>query len=154
MNNKIGRPLKFPSVKILQEKIDRYFDDCTQNKEPPTVTGLAVALDTSRKVLLEYEDRKDFSNAIKRAKTKIEAHLENLLLTRDNAAGKIFVLKNNFNWRDKIEVESKQLQNAIDHDPQLNILIENLIIQKISGKKLPESDLLIELDNENKEETK
>ena len=46
--NKRGRPLKFKTVKALQDAIDKYFADCEGTGEPLTVTGLALALETTR----------------------------------------------------------------------------------------------------------
>lgn len=82
---------------------------------PYSITGLALMLDTSRKVLLEYEDGLhdlnptdenydplaiDFSNTIKKAKAKIE-HDVQLRLDSNMVAGTIFNLKNNFGWIDR-----------------------------------------------------
>jgi predicted transcriptional regulator len=97
-----GRPLKFKSVKDLQKQIDLYFEDTP--KEEWTITGLALALDTSRKVLCEYEDdRKEYSNAIKKAKLKVENGYE-IDLKRHGRSGTIFALKN-FDWKDKSETD-------------------------------------------------
>jgi hypothetical protein len=78
---KLGRPLKFQSVRDLQSKIDEYFDDCDPHtapqqvengvnskgntiwitrdimttQKPYTISGLASYLETSRDVLLDYE---------------------------------------------------------------------------------------------------
>ena len=101
--NKGGRPLKFQSVKELQEKIDAYFDTCVKDKEPFTITGLALALDTYRKVLCEYEERDKFSNTIKKAKARCEHYAEKKVYS-GNPAGPIFVLKN-YGWKDKQEKE-------------------------------------------------
>jgi hypothetical protein len=125
-----GRPLKFKSVEELETKIQAYFDACDPHIEevkdivwdktaktydeifvkrmsrqiPYTITGLAVALDTSRETLLNYEDREEFFDTIKRAKEKIHAFVEARLF-ENNATGPIFNLKNNFGWRDKTETE-------------------------------------------------
>ena len=93
-----GRPLKWETTEDLQAAIDGYFAQAQEAKEPLTVTGLALALDTTRKTLIEYEDRPDFVNAIKRAKTRIENYAEKRLF-EGAATGPIFALKN-FNWRD------------------------------------------------------
>lgn len=135
-----GRPLKFKSVKELQEKIDAYFAACDPHvidthewveardskgnlkkdknglnylvevfhkvKTPQvdyTITDLALALDTTRRTLLDYEQRDDeFSHTIKRAKQKIEAYWEKKLAS-PSPTGTIFNLKNNFEWKDKTE---------------------------------------------------
>lgn len=70
----------------------------------PTVTGLALALDLTRQGLLEYEEKGEFSDTVKKAKARVEQFIEDRLF--ENApAGAIFNLKNNFGWKDKTEVE-------------------------------------------------
>lgn len=77
----------------------------------PTVSGLACALETSRRTLIDYEIglpdsgyKEEFSHTIKNAKQFIESCQENgLLWGKLNAAWTIFSLKNNFDWKDKVE---------------------------------------------------
>lgn len=99
----MGRPLKFKSVEDLQQAIDKYFSDSTEQGLPFTITGLALALDTSRETLIDYEKKDDFSDTIKRAKLKCHNYAENFLYTGKNATGAIFNLKNNYGWKDKTE---------------------------------------------------
>jgi len=97
-----GRPLKFEKPEKLKEAIDNYFN--TTPKDEWTITGLALELDTSRKVLCEYEDdRPEFSNTIKRAKLKVENGYE-IDLKKSGRTGTIFALKN-FDWKDKNETD-------------------------------------------------
>jgi hypothetical protein len=101
-----GRPLKFKSVKVLEEKIDKYFKDCDAKEKPYTITGLAVALDTSRETLCNYEKKEKYFDTIKRAKARCEQWVEeNMLMNKSNATASIFSLKNNYGWRDKNEVD-------------------------------------------------
>ncbi|WP_318626895.1 terminase small subunit [Paenibacillus polymyxa] len=107
--DKGGRPLKFESAEELQMKIEEYFESCHNEAgdltRPYTITGLALALDTSRKVLLDYEKRDDeYSYTIKKAKLKIENFAEESLFTSKQTAGVIFNLKNNYGWQDKQDV--------------------------------------------------
>jgi len=95
-DSKIGRPLKFQTVEELQEKIAEYLDNTP--KEEWTITGLAIALDTYRSVLCDYEERDVFSNTIKRAKLMVE-HSYELDLKKHGRTGTIFALKN-FDWKD------------------------------------------------------
>jgi hypothetical protein len=105
--NKVGRPLKFKTVEELQSKIDAYFE--TTPKEEWTITGLAIALDTFRKVLIDYESGKydeedrDFSNTVKKAKHLVENSYE-IDLKKHGRTGTIFALKN-FDWKDKNETD-------------------------------------------------
>lgn len=103
----LGRPLKFNSPVELGEMCDEYFKLCDERKEPYTITGLALHLDTSRETLLDYEDnRPDFSDTVKKAKAKCENYVEKYLFTGKNVVGAIFNLKNNYRgWKDKQETE-------------------------------------------------
>lgn len=117
-----GRPLKFKSVEELEEKIKAYFDKCDQtviktiyDKEgnvleeltkPYTITGLALALDTSRETLCNYEEKEEYFDTIKRAKLKCQNDLEERAITgKANPTFSIFSMKNNYGWRDKTEIE-------------------------------------------------
>jgi hypothetical protein len=103
-----GRPLKFKSVKELEQKIKAYFDSCHDEEgkiiKPLTITGLALALDTSRETLMNYEGREEFFDAIKRAKLKVENYAEEQLFIKQSPTGPIFALKN-FGWDDKQQTE-------------------------------------------------
>ena len=101
---KIGRPLKFETPEILDEKIQSYFKECDDKEIPYTITGLAMALDTDRITLINYEEKPEFINTIKRAKTKIENAYE-LRLIDKGRSGDIFALKN-FDWTDRQEVDN------------------------------------------------
>ena len=99
--NQVGRPLKFQSVEELESKIDAYF-----NKTPIedwTITGLAIALDTFRSTLCDYEDKDEYYYTIKKAKQAVE-HSYEIDLKKHGRTGTIFALKN-FDWKDKQEQE-------------------------------------------------
>ena len=73
----------------------------------PTVTGLAVALKTSRQTLINYESNENFFDTIKVAKSYIESLIEQWALMNElNPTSAIFNLKNNFDWKDKSEVDN------------------------------------------------
>lgn len=107
-----GRPRKFKTVEEMEQAIDNYFQECKDNDEPITVTGLALAIGfEDRCSLLDYcnykdEEGNEFSHSVKKAKTYVEQTIEKGLLSgKYNATGAIFNLKNNYGWRDKQEVE-------------------------------------------------
>lgn len=77
----------------------------TDYLENPSIIGLARHLGTTRKTLLDYEERSEFSYTIKKAKERIEQYLEEQLYRKEQVTGIIFNLKNNFLWKDKQEVE-------------------------------------------------
>jgi hypothetical protein len=118
-NNKGGRPLKFKSAAELNGKIEEYFAECVRTGEPLTVTGLALALDTTRDVLMDYEGKDGFSNTIKKAKLRIENAYEKRLIARGNG-GDIFALKQ-FGWKDRTE-QAVELSGNMSLESKLRAL--------------------------------
>ena len=163
-----GRPLKFQTIKELDDAIERYFSGLYEplydawgkalkdengnqrmvKTEVATITGLAVALGTTRDILINYENGmhdgkaedledwqneeneqiKDFSNTIKEAKLRIYADTEQQLY-KGKATGAIFSLKNNYGWVDKTITETtpQELNN-----PFQNLTEDEL--KKLAGK--------------------
>lgn len=106
----MGRPKKFDDVKNIQQHIDEYFNVCKKNKTP-TIEGLAAWLGIDRHTLLTYEKAEgyeEFHATIKKAKDFILAVFIDDLLDGDKkippAIG-IFLLKNNYGYRDQQEVK-------------------------------------------------
>ena len=120
----MARPLKYKTVDELQAAIDEYFKACEGRPLlddkgqpvllkgllvmldacPPTVTGLALSLGfAGRQALLNYQGRKQFKDAITRAKSRCEAYAEGRLFDRDGTHGAQFSLRCNFGWSDKAE---------------------------------------------------
>lgn len=144
-----GRPLKFQSVEELEEKIQAYFDDVASKavtledgkiiQEPLTITGLALALDTTRQGLINYEERDEFYDTIKRAKTVVENFAEKKLFG-NNATGAIFALKN-FGWKDKTEQDITSKGESINKDAT-SVLLSKLpqelleqVLEETEGKE-------------------
>lgn len=100
-----GRPPKYKTAEEMQEKIDKYFEQCDKDNDPYTITGLAIALDIDRKTLLNYSDKEEFFPTIKKAKLRVENYLEKRLVKNSNVTGIIFNLKNNYDWKEKQEIE-------------------------------------------------
>lgn len=94
-----GRPLKFKTLKELSDIGDKYFKDTP--KEEWTITGLALALKTSRETLINYEKREEFFDTISEYKLMVHNAYEISNRKRGNS-GDIFALKN-FGWADKTE---------------------------------------------------
>lgn len=75
---------------------------------PPTISGLCLALDIDRSVWTEFCDKAkspELAHITAMAWVRLEAYLEELLLTRDRPQGVIFNLENNYGWKRKQEVE-------------------------------------------------
>lgn len=116
-----GRPLKYTTIEEIQPLIDKYFEDVPIVEW--TITGLALALDTSRRVLCEYEGKDKFSNAIKKAKEMVENSYE-IDLKKSGRTGTIFALKN-FDWKDKTETDITSKGEKVGlEDTQINAIIQ------------------------------
>lgn len=125
-----GRPRNIKSVEEMEELIDEYFLDMCGYKiiegtdeiifEPPTVTALALHLGfTSRMALLRYEGYgPEYKKLLKMAKLYIESEIEKGSLTgRLNSKSCQFNLKNNYNWKEKTELD---IGNAPDRKFNIN----------------------------------
>lgn len=105
---------KFRDPEQLKKDIEEFFIECKEENRVPTITGLAVKLDTTRRTLLDYENqivktlddniKKEISHTIKKAKARIESEYEQALMDRGKTTGAIFTLKNNYGWQDKQEI--------------------------------------------------
>lgn len=123
-----GRPPIYPNDESgfieMRDKCIRYFDECVENEEKATITGLALYLGfCARKTLDEYAEKKVFSNLLKRAKLTVENSYEN-----NGTAFDIFALKN-MGWKDKTEQEitdntTKHMDVTVVVDDKSNIKIK------------------------------
>ena len=122
---KRGRPKKYMAAQFRKE-VERYFNSITTGEvcgevltldgepltrivyvEPPTISGLCLALGIDRSTWQNYADpNKNPAHAkvCDHVRLRIEAYLERELLTRERSVqGIIFNLSNNFGWSEKHE---------------------------------------------------
>ena len=132
----VGRPKKYSNAEQMQDIINNYFASCMRIKttpdgrpirdalgnaiyefyRPPTMSGLAVALDIDRRSLLNYSKDDQFFPTISRARMKIEMFTEEKLFEKETCNGSKFSLSNNFGWSEKQEVKadvSKKLEDVL-----------------------------------------
>lgn len=128
-----GRPKKYKSKKALAEAIERYFssisrtipardltgatirnDDgeditLTQFVVPPSISSMCLYLGIDRSTWQNYCDAQlhpELQDITQTARARIEAYLEEQLLTREKGLqGIIFNLQNNYGWKQKTEME-------------------------------------------------
>ena len=116
----MGAPLAFKAVEDLEEKIEEFFisedayiinikDGVEDKIYAPTMSGLALHLGVDRKTITNYSNKEEYFPTIRRARARIESHLEKKLYG-NNVTGLIFNLKNNFDWKDKTEVEQTNVE--------------------------------------------
>lgn len=129
---KTGRPKKYTKT-TLAKAVERYFrsisrtipardatggairnDDgedimLTEYVVPPSISGLCLFLGIDRSTWQNYanqEEHPELHEITAHARARIEAYLEEQLLTREKGLqGIIFNLQNNYNWKQKQEVE-------------------------------------------------
>lgn len=126
--NKGGRPRSFYCNETLKKQVDAFFEYCDSKKEvytddkgrmtvirkPYTITGLCLYLEINGDTFREYikgvyDDKNNtFSATFTCARKKIENYIEEGTLngTINHNAG-AFNLKNNFNWKEKQEIDLK-----------------------------------------------
>jgi len=124
-----GRPVKYDSVDEVRQIIELYFEtdafigEGDMRMYAPTMSGLAYALDLSRQGLLDYANKEQFYDTIKKARQRVEIALEQRLAGQA-PAGTIFNLKNNFGWRDKQELEHS---GSIDMSSKTTQELEDIV---------------------------
>lgn len=101
-----GRPLKFPDPVAFDNMIDSFFVECEANNSKPTIERLAVHMGAHRETISLYENIPQFSVSVKKAKDKCLEWLVSHGLEARNPAMDIFLLKNCYGYRDKIEVDN------------------------------------------------
>lgn len=106
----VGRPRAFKNVEEAEEKINAYFNYCEEKEKPYTMSGLAYYLEISRQTLINYSNKDEYFDTIKKARDRVQMQLEeNALSNKANPTFTIFNLKNNFDWKDKVEVKNTNL---------------------------------------------
>lgn len=123
----MARPPLFNSSDDLEGLIDGYFEALTAD-EVPTVNGLAYALGMHRDTLVEYGKKPEFSDAIKRARTRLELAWEKRL-AGPNAAGTIFWLKNQ-GWSDKSE---QVVTASVEHSGGVSVSPDEAYLRMLNG---------------------
>ena len=115
--NQVGRPKKFSDndVDDFINTINKYFENQLSIDKPITITGLCLALGTTRDLLCDYSNNPVFSDAIKQAKEIVANYAEEQCLTARNPAGAIFIAKNH-GFTDKQEIDHKITSKIITVD--------------------------------------
>ena len=130
----MGRPLAFNTVEELEIAVDDYFksddahivsfvDGSEVKMFAPTMSGLALHLDVDRKTITNYSNKEDYFPTIRKARSKIEAHIEKRLYG-NNVTGCIFNLKNNFGWKDKSEIDNTSSDGSMTPTKITRVVID------------------------------
>lgn len=127
-----GRPRAFNSVEELESKINDYFEYCNKEKKPYTMSGLAYYLDVDRKTIVNYTKDEEYFPTIKKARDRVQMQLEeNALMNISNSTFTIFNLKNNFDWKDKIETNTENFEQINESLHNIANLINNPVENRV-----------------------
>ena len=92
--------------KILVPQFYVNGDPIMEYVQPITISGLARRLDMTREQLIEYSERNEFTDTVKKAKARVQEYVEYALMAgKAHPSSAIFNLKNNYGWKDKTESE-------------------------------------------------
>lgn len=121
----VGRPLKFTSPAELRNKVEEYF----QTHDKPSISEMSIYLGfVDRQSFYDYEQRSEFSDTIKWARTKLVSVLEKAATYGDRQTGPIFMLKN-FGYSDKIDIQqdiNEKKEITITVAPEIGSALESL----------------------------
>lgn len=112
--------LIYKTPEDLQKAINKYFYECDnqtkttvtaegkivtkKHQDAYTIEGLSNALGLERMSLINYEGREEFFDIIKKAKLACLAnHNKKALNNEVNTTFSIFLYKNNYGYRDRVE---------------------------------------------------
>jgi hypothetical protein len=124
-----GYPLAYKTAEEFREKVNAYFDYCDSQIEvsvtdrgqekviqkPYTISGLCLYLGISRETLREYKARPGYAPIVVAARNRVENYCEEgTMKGKLNPIFSIFSLKNNFNWTDKIELNTNSQPERLD----------------------------------------
>jgi len=110
---KISDNRAFKTVGELTKVIDDYLVHCEETGDPITMLSFYVYCDICKDtgslyIKGEYDkEGNKLSDPLKKLKAICEVYTEKQLYSNKNTAGIIFSLKNNYNWRDKQEIDMK-----------------------------------------------
>lgn len=83
--------------------VETYFARCREEKQPPTLPGLALALELASRGELEQLARRDnpTGRVLRRAVTRVEEAIVQAALRKECGANAKFLLQNGFGYREK-----------------------------------------------------
>jgi hypothetical protein len=119
ITSKQGRPHKFETPEEFWDKWCEYIQSLDKNIDIPRIRAFCLYADIDKDTFSEYKKREGFSVPCNKMLLICESALERSLYdpNRKNVNGIAFGLKNNFQWRDKQEIETSV---SVDYASVLN----------------------------------
>jgi len=126
------KPLLFKTVEELDTKIREFIDYCDTKAKPMTLERLSVFLDCETDTIRNYEKKDAYFGTIKKIRKLILADKVERLNDRTTFTPWIvFDLKNNHDWKDKIETDNTNHNNDITE--HLTIEQQKAIAKRINN---------------------
>lgn len=131
--------IRYCPAEKIQERCVEYFQMCVDNDMKPTLAGFALALGTTRDNLSKYVRREwfmpdDSYEVIVRFYSALVAYIEECMMSgKVNPVGLIFLMKNNFGYKDQQDIV---VNNEVKEAPTEEKLIEeaNLLLEATQQK--------------------
>lgn len=106
----MARPIgtfKYRTVEEFESKWDEYIESIEGN-DTPRILAFCVYAGINKDTFQEYKNKEGYSVTCRKMLDTCESALEKMLHdnNRKNIIGPIFALKNNFNWKDKQEIDT------------------------------------------------
>ena len=144
------RKLKFDNPEELEEKITRYFEVTEKAEKPPTMSGLALFLGTTRRTLTDYisavkegkSKQAECGELLVMAKAQIECYLEERLIT-NYSRGLEFVLQNGYHgWGTKGSV-TVEGEVDVEHKGEVKVaeMSDEELMKRLSVLKAKASEI-------------
>jgi len=113
------KPLLTFTPETIKTTLMSYFKSCIAKNQFPTMTGVAMLLNMTRRELLTYFNSDPaITKAVTVAKQIVVEHAERLILSGRPPVGLIFWLKNNDDWVDRTEV--------VKHNKTMDEILQDL----------------------------
>lgn len=138
-----GPAFKYDDPAVLRERIEDYFTTIKEENRPATMSGLALHLNISRPTLANYEKHYPLNSnlfgAIKMARARVEASLDEKLVSGMPATGMIFNLKNNFGWKDQHQLDVTSNGASVFDNESLRLASQEILssIDEPKGEDTP-----------------
>lgn len=131
--------LNLTSVEEVTQRIKDYFTICAEDDMKPSVAGLALAMDIDRRYLWEIREGRKGKNpavadTLKKAMKILDLQMVDYMQNgKINPVSGIFLMKNNFGYADKQEVEVTA-KNPLGDEPDPKAIeekyVESVVIDK------------------------
>ena len=127
-NNKpyeVGEPIILDRARYEELFAKGFVRNTDFNEWTAIGPGTTLSISSCAGATIEILTYAPISTTIKKARDKVQMQLEECLYRLGNNSGVIFNLKNNFDWKDKIEHSSSEVENINKNISNIANLLNN-----------------------------